>query len=343
MEEKTKTGAIRDVEADLKAWKRALPTDFRLANIHPKSSNYRAVFHTYLNYYYSWIAMGKVSVVAVVRTHLRRHIGREPLPPQVDPGVRDLAFSCIKAASKILRLFEDLLNTGNITRFSFTDFQGCSIATIVTLLAGILERDAGYEARVKFGMDCLRTMAAGNMTNMTAKVGVRFVEALQSIADEAVAKLRRSETGQRRTTRQSGQDYSTASSDYTRWAQWLARADPGPQSSPVSPSGVLSHAETVDLMPHDAESLHHISAPSGDAAGVTGPDSWASTDEQVLRSTSMSATTPVQQHTGPVFPDYMHHAEEPGMPSMLYSDDQSFLMGLTGLDVLDFSELTTPL
>ena len=55
-------------------------------------------------------------------------------------------------------------------------------------MADILRRDAGYGASVAFGLSFLRETAA---ENLTAKLGVRFVEAVQSITNEAVDKLRR--------------------------------------------------------------------------------------------------------------------------------------------------------
>jgi hypothetical protein len=99
---------------------------------------------------------------------------------------------CVKAAQKMLELFGKIRNVGKLTKSSFTDFQGCSIATMVLLVAGILERDLCYETRISFGLDCLRSMAGDNTA---ATTGVDFMEALKSIADEAAGKLRRSGTG----------------------------------------------------------------------------------------------------------------------------------------------------
>lgn len=106
-----------------------------------------------------------------------------------------------------------------MTRFSFTDFQGCSIATIVTLIAGILDRDSGYEARVTLGFDCLRRMAAGNMT---AQMGVRFVDAVGSITNEATEKLHRASCSNKRQEEDVG---SGPTSAYNQWAEWLTIQD----------------------------------------------------------------------------------------------------------------------
>jgi hypothetical protein len=104
---------------------------------------------------------------------------------------------CVKAAQKMLELFGKIRNVGKLTKSSFTDFQGCSIATMVLLVAGILERDLCYETRISFGLDCLRSMAGDNAA---ATTGVDFMEALKLIADEAAEKLRRSNTGVHRHT-----------------------------------------------------------------------------------------------------------------------------------------------
>jgi hypothetical protein len=201
--------------SDLRQWKKSLPPDFKLDNMDPKDSRYRTIFHLYLNYYYAWITIGKVSLVTVARTRLRCHMFPASRPPDLsDATLRQFRY-CAKAGRKLLLLFEGLTKTRNITRFSFTDFQGCSIATIVALVAGITERDSGYNARVKFGLDCLRRMASGNMT---AKLGVKFVEAVQSITNEAAEKLHQASSTANKT-----QDVqaSVSASDYSQWAEWL--------------------------------------------------------------------------------------------------------------------------
>ncbi|KAJ6144636.1 hypothetical protein N7470_008531 [Penicillium chermesinum] len=175
------------LEADLKNWKKSLPSDFHLEHM-PKSPEYRTIFHLHINYYYAWISLGKVALVTAARSRLRQILDPDSGCVEVGANIRRLAQVCTKAARKMLALFESLSRTNNITRFSFTDFQACSIATIVTLIAGILDRDVGYESRVKLGFECLVEMAK---ENTTAKLGVKFVQAVQSITNEAAEKLRR--------------------------------------------------------------------------------------------------------------------------------------------------------
>lgn len=212
-------------ESELQQWKKSLPQEFKLEKIDPKDSKYRAVFHLYLNYYYAWISMGKVFLVTVVRTNLNQYFYPKPQPPHINETVDKLSLSCTKAARKLLLLFENLTRTRNITRFSFTDFQGCSIATIVTLVSGILDRDSTYHARVAFGLDCLRKMATGNMT---VKMGVKFVEAVQSIANEAASKLHHTSSFQGSTQVTGGPE---TASEYSQWADWLTQQENAPQGS----------------------------------------------------------------------------------------------------------------
>lgn len=318
--------------AELKNWKRSLPDSLKWQNIHPRSSYYRATFHLYTNYYFTWIAMGKVSVVTVVRARLRYHFGREAEPPDIPLHVEALSKSCIKAAKKMLRLFEEIRSTGNLTRFSFTDFQACSIATIVVILAGILQRDGGYDAQVNFGLECLRRMAEGNVT---AKMGVSFVEALQSIADEAVQKLQRAESPALATNMVTAMSTPapTQQSDYNSWAAWLSRQNnnasavtAGTGVSPdllqPSPAGeITTHPMnnntnwTLESQPagfttwDGASVLQQLSVPTIPAAGLAQPGSL---EPQSLDSRFLST---------------------------MYNDDQAFLMGLTGFDVLGFSGL----
>jgi hypothetical protein len=138
-----------------------------------------------LNYYFAWIAMGKFTIVATVRTRLREAFAS--ILPSQDGGSAQLSKSCVKAAKKMLELFGTIERAGNMTKSSFTDFQGCSIATMILLVAGMLERDLCYEARISFGLECLRRMAGDHIAAIN---GVHFMEALKAIADEAAHKLR---------------------------------------------------------------------------------------------------------------------------------------------------------
>lgn len=160
--------------------------------------------------------MGKYKVVSAVRARLRSAFGIDTALSSAEGDSELMSKPCVKAAQKMLELFGKIRNVGKLTKSSFTDFQGCSIATMVLLVAGILERDLCYETRISFGLDCLRSMAGDNAA---ATTGVDFMEALKSIADEAAEKLRRSNTK----AQQSGTGDNIASTTST-----TARDHPSP-------------------------------------------------------------------------------------------------------------------
>jgi hypothetical protein len=284
--------------------------DFKLDQIDPKSSKYRTVLHLRLNYHYARITMGKVALVTVARTHLRRHLQPESQTPNLSDLVRKLSKACMKAARKILQLFERLRRTQKITRFSFTDFQGCSIATIVTLVAGVIERDSGYNSRVAFGLDCLTKMATGNMT---AKMGVRFVQAVQSITTEAAEKI--SQATSLQLPRHNAE--STVSSVYNQWSEWVTLQD-------------RITGNTVTAQPVAFEYSQ---------ATIGGRSSCQPSEEQLYSSASYIPRDPTESPTAPGISDTGDNYPF----SALYVDEQTLLMGLTGLDALDFSGLTDQL
>ncbi|KAI1845907.1 hypothetical protein JX265_011197 [Neoarthrinium moseri] len=286
------------LESDLKAWKRSLPASLKLQNMLPQSPCYRATFHLYSNYYFSWIAMGKVSVVTVVKARLRHHFRRESQPPQLGEHIGVLANSCIKAAKKMLLLFEDLRRT-----------------------AGILERDANYERQVAFGLDCLSKMAEGNVA---AKMGVSFVEALQSIADEAVDKLSETETFSN--SPRSRMPLST--SDYNSWLNWLSQQN----TSSNKTTQVPSQSNPVDTL------LPTPTAGPWPTAQLTtaGLTTWDGVAALQQLSVPPMETTNLDQGNQP--PSYGSQNIYPDFTAPLYNDDQTFLMGLTGFDVLGFTD-----
>ncbi|KAF4433782.1 transcriptional regulatory [Fusarium acutatum] len=305
-----------NLENQLREWKDSLPEAFDLETIPPQDSRYRAVFHIWLNYYYAWIVMGKMSLITVVRMTLRRHLGNDSEPCSIDEKAEKLSKSCAKASKKLLQLFEDLNQTGYTTRFSFTDFQGCSIATIVTLIAGILDRDPGYERRVRFGLDFLRRMATGNPN---AQVGVRFVEALRSISNEAWSKLSRSRQPPTNAT-----DEGLQSSAYSEWAEWLSNQEQfhSAINSEAIGDSVLGADQSTQVPPGaDAEFW---------STGAEDME-WSSRTDAVLEPLMSRLPVP-QPQAGEQFDPF-----ETYRLSATYSEDQPFLMGLTGFDVLDFA------
>ncbi|KAF2758089.1 hypothetical protein EJ05DRAFT_376792 [Pseudovirgaria hyperparasitica] len=289
---------VSGIEHSLKTWKRSLPPSLRLCNAHPKSSNFRAVFHLHLNYHIAWIFMGKLSVLTMIRANLQYDLGRSSTQVHLAEHEERLARACIGSANKILHMFQDMQSTGNLTRFSFTDFQGCSIATVIIILSGMLERNAIYERVAAFGKDCLESMAEGNAT---ARAGVKFVEAVRSIADEAVSRMRQSQ----RST--SHLEAMPLLSDYEHWAQWIQQAD------------------NVSSEHNRPQNDSEIPAQSPGASQSTVGDRACHTTQNDL--ILGPGTIPTEEELIGLNID---------CPITVQRDDPTFLMGLTGLDMLDF-------
>ncbi|KAF4340688.1 transcriptional regulatory [Fusarium beomiforme] len=305
------------LEDQLRQWKDTLTEGFDLETIPPQDSRYRAVFHIWLNYYYAWIVMGKMSLITVVRMTLRQHLGGDSESSNLDGKAEKLSKSCSKASKKLLQLFEDLNQTGYTTRFSFTDFQGCSIATIVTLIAGILDRDPGYERRVRFGLDFLRRMATGNPN---AQVGVRFVEALRSISNEAWSKLSLS-----RQPLTNVSDEGLLSSAYNDWAEWLSTQErsQGVHNDEAIAEDATGSDQTAQVQPASEADFW----PAGPEQNLN----WSARADAVLEP--LVSQLPTQQ---PLAGENLDQFEMYRL-STIHNDDQTFLMGLTGFDVLDFA------
>ncbi|KAK3669766.1 hypothetical protein LTR78_010339 [Recurvomyces mirabilis] len=325
-------------EARLKEWKKSLPTALRRDKIHAKSSYYRATTHIYLNYYFAWIAMGKISVVTVARAHLDSALRPGQSPVVVDPDVAALAQSCIKPARKMLRLFDDLHNTGNLTRFSFTDFQGCSIATIVLLVAGLIPGEYDCQLVAAVGLDYLKLMAG---KNATAQKGVHFVEAVRAIVAEATTKIRNNRTRSNEKSTPNVPPFD--GSDYHQWAQWLTTAS----HSDTERNTHAAQPEMFQDGPRSSQNAGqgHISVPPTppSVSGVTFPDATcnslatkqAVSYEETLPQTSIGAALADQCDS-----ILRSNATIPYDFPSIFEDDHEYLMGLTGLGVLDFAEPT---
>jgi hypothetical protein len=311
------------VEEDLKEWKNSLPEGFSLDAIPPSDSRYRAVFHLYLNYYYTRVIMGKTSLIKIVRMTLRYHLGQDSQSWIIDDSTEKLARSCKRASKKLLYLFEGLDETSGTTRSAFTYFQACSIATIVTLIAGILERGFGYQRRVDLGLGFLRGMAAGNPT---AEMGVKLVESLQSISDEASRKLSLS----RQPFGQPHDEESLSSSRFNDWTEWLAN-----QGQPqASDDALMQGAAAVQplITPMMPSSLQTESGPA------TSPANDGGLSLRALGMLDSLMTRPSLQQPLPALqldsPNFSH-------PTTDNDDDEAILMSLTGLDVLEFAALSS--
>ncbi|EQB49339.1 hypothetical protein CGLO_11326 [Colletotrichum gloeosporioides Cg-14] len=226
----------------------------------------------------------------------------------------------------MLGLLESASNSGNLAPSSFTDFQACSIATIMLVLTGITSRDPEYNAQVAFGLDCLRKMS--NM-HTAGRVAINFVKALMAIAEEARSKIRFvGGTPEAQDAREEG----SSELAYVAWADWFSSTT-GVSGIAPSASGLLSNpaaSGSGGRLWEEASALlqlRNLSTPgmSRPPRSQPGLDSDRTGDDVLL---------PPPQTTA--------NQGEPSVETDLNIDLQMFsenhlqLMGLTGMDMLDF-------
>ena len=169
-------------------------------------------------------------------------------------------------------------------------------------------------------------MAIGNAT---AKMGVRFVEAIQLITNEAREKVTQSAYAAGRTSQGNSGISSTA--EYSQWALWLAQQE---QSQ-----GFSERTSSLSVVPETMTPLSQVGQwpPTHSAAGLRPP--WAAYERQMFSPTYVSMQNLAQEPQ--VYPEEQD-ADYEFLPA-LHHDEQTFLMELTGLGVLDVSGLSNPL
>ncbi|KAK1539507.1 transcription factor regulator [Colletotrichum costaricense] len=229
--------------------------------------------------------------------------------------------SCGIAAKKMLNILEDASQSGNMAPRSFTDFQGCSIATIIVILTGILERDSAYDARVAFGLRCLRRMAD---LHMAGRMAVRFVEALISIAEEARAKAKPFGS-----TQFDG-DVNQEASEYLLWTDWLNRNTDtsGTERNRSNATRQRSRAYS------EAAKAASGASPMWEEAAALLQLRNPSTPNQalVVEDVALPTSAPELPEEAPF--DLGLDAD---FPPATFAENHMQLMGLTGMDMLDFT------
>ena len=256
--------------------------------------------------------MGRVPLVGIVRARLRYAFGQTTEPPERNDRATRLARYCIKGAAKMFRLFDMLKQGGRMVRFSFTDFQACSIATTVTLFAGVLEKDSTYEHRVNLGMDCLFQMAAGNTAAIS---GVEFIEALRRIATEAAFKL------EQKMRTESASVYVPQFND---WVGWLSQARrsyaPNEEREGIGASASPFTSSPTQMGPW-TRNLHADAAAHNGGVLPPAPKGFPLEDHQDANALSH---LPISED---IFSSYVN--------------GDSLILELTGLNVFDLASFST--
>lgn len=139
---------------ELYHWREQLPPTLSLENLLSQGQErkgYRAIVHLHQNYHIAWIIMCRIPLLRSVRGRLKRVLVDSSFKEATDPTTIEHARLCVRAAKEVLQLFEVLWAKEKLALFSFTDFHGCSTATIIIFLSGIPERDSEYDRRVALG------------------------------------------------------------------------------------------------------------------------------------------------------------------------------------------------
>ncbi|KAI7127640.1 hypothetical protein KC337_g8989 [Hortaea werneckii] len=172
---------------------------------------------------------------------------------------------------------------------------------------------------------------------VTPLKGVRFVEAVQTIVVEASLKT---SADKERCTPPTPITSEPAASDYTQWAEWLQRMQ-DPEAGGVLP-GIAAENYT-SRPPSATQDRRHIRQqvlPASLANDFTDTTSLA-TPSQSVRPHAQEATifsTSSGYHSGPNTGDRVFSST--AVPTLGGSSgtDHDFMMGLTGLSVLDFPD-----
>jgi len=275
-----------------------------------------------LNYANAWVILCRLPLLFLVRERLKKAFVDPDSELLNDGRVGRLVGSCVEAAQRMIGLFETLRHTHSLAKFSFTDFQGCSTATIILLLHSILEGSIPQSPLIKSGLSCLKYMASGNED---AKVGVRFVEEFQALTNEAPAKVRE------RFTREDTSPQHT--SGMTAYEEWLLQIAPdtsmvsGPVNQPAIAASSMN-CGAIQLREHVDQT--HVGIPSNEA---TNPSPSA----RVFGH--FSDETLINHHTAEE-PSDTNHCSINGFDIEHPNLEDSFILGLTGLDALGFTDQT---
>ncbi|TPX17572.1 uncharacterized protein E0L32_012135 [Thyridium curvatum] len=173
---------------ELQAWKSSLPRSLDLRHINHQSKLYRAVVHLHANYHHAWIMLTREPLVELVKSTMEHRLRTSSSGPVPNPCQHPLDFPklCHQAARSMLDLYSTLQSVDMLARSSFTDFQGCSTATVIVLLNGAIHRGESYQSDVKSAFNALSFMAAENDRTRAA---LHFICSLQRLTDEAYNRI----------------------------------------------------------------------------------------------------------------------------------------------------------
>lgn len=174
---------IERLVAELNHWKSTLPESLQLRNLTPLDKGYRGKMHLHQNYSHALIILFRSALVAVARQRLSKAFVPQDDLPDLDPQALNLSMECRNAAQNMIANIDRVRQTKLLARFSWTDFQGCSTAILITLLYRVIEKDFDYEYIIDSGLHNLKVLAEASKP---AQLALNFVLEFKKIVEEAV-------------------------------------------------------------------------------------------------------------------------------------------------------------
>jgi hypothetical protein len=304
---------IEQQQLDLVTWKTGLNSNLKLSNLRPFRKRYRAVVHLHLNLHFASILLCRSALLYLLRRDLKNLFGKSA--EHDADGVVDydrlerLAENCVDAAKSIIGLFGTLQQTESLGMFSFTDFQGCSIATVILLLESMRRGNMTNSLSVDTGFSCLRYMAT---ENQHAKAGIQYVKELRGIAYQVVEKRM-----QPSSIDQDDRIDSLGIDAYQNWVQTVIDGSLTP---------VTNQADALAAEPNTA-----ISVAQNYAGSLAHPESSSHSRRLSHELGQLPASCETEICTLP--PAFQFAAPVTTLPDDV---NDTFLFGLTGLDALGF-------
>lgn len=299
---------IEQQQRDLVTWKTSLPSNLKLSSLRPSVKGFRTVVHLHLNFHFAWILLCRSAVLHLLRRDLKSLFGKldEKDVPD-DDRLERLAEDCVEAAKSIIGLFEMLQQTESLGIFSFTDFQGCSIATVILLLESMRCGNKTNSLSIDTGFSCLRYMAT---ENQHANLGIKYVEELRAIANQVIQKCMQSSSDD--------QEERVDSRGIDAYQDWIQTVIDGSLAPNTDQADALMTEPAASIAQNYAGNLVH---PESSPRSRQLPNALS---RPTAEAESEALTLP------PAF--------QFAVPSTMLLEDPSdtFLFGLTGLDALDF-------
>lgn len=175
--------ATEEIQTKLLAWKAELPAPLTTLD----GPTPRLNVHLQLHYCTVWTYISRSALISRVRNYLTKREYDESDNAN-NSEVDQLSRYCVQHAEQIIDLIALLRSRRQLGRFSHTDFNACSSATIIILLDSILRPRLTSYSKVRTAMDALRFMAS---SSDFARDTIKYINNFQTVVNSALATMSR--------------------------------------------------------------------------------------------------------------------------------------------------------